>query len=116
MNYARGLLTPVLATIVGIGTGRLIMSQGLSKNRLLTFVQELRYLTQHSSKRKSRRNKTGRFGPVSKRNLPATDQHVISIVEFSDQHAPPPEEQIRKTEEAVANAGGATTIPKDTER
>ena len=116
MNYARGFLTPVLVTIVGVGTGRLIMSPGLSKNRLLTFVQELRYLTQHSSKRKSRRNKTSRFGPASKRSLPATDQHVPSIVEFNDQHAPSPEEQIRKTEEAVANAGGATTISKDTKR
>ena len=116
MNYARGFLTPVLVTIVGIGTGRLIMSLGPSKSRLLTFVQELRYLTQHSSKRKSRRNKTGRSGPVSKRSLPETHQHVPSIVEFNDQHSPSPEEQIRKTEEAVANAGGATTIPKDTER
>lgn len=38
------------------------------------------------------------------------------IVEFKEHHAPSPEEQIRKTEEAVANAGGATTIPKDTGR
>ena len=38
------------------------------------------------------------------------------IVESKEQHAPSPEEQIRKTEEAVANAGGATTIPNDTER
>ena len=37
-------------------------------------------------------------------------------VEFKEQHAPPPEEQVRKTEEAIANAGGATTLPKDAER
>ena len=35
---------------------------------------------------------------------------------FKEQHSLSPEEQIRKTEEAVANAGGATTIPKDTPR
>ena len=36
---------------------------------------------------------------------------------FREQHAPSPspEEQIRKTEEAVANAGGATGIPEDAE-
>ena len=39
-------------------------------------------------------------------------------VEPEEQHAPlpPPEEQVRKTEETVANAGGATTIPEDAER
>ena len=116
MNYARGLLTPVLVTIVGVGTGRLIMSSRLSQNCLLTFVQESRYSTQHSSKIKSRRNRRSRFGPVSKRSLPATNQHVPSIDEFNDQQAPSPAEQVRKTEETVANAGGATTIPKDTER
>lgn len=41
---------------------------------------------------------------------------LYRIVEFKEQHAPSPEEQIRKTEEAVANAGGATTIPNDAER
>ncbi len=38
------------------------------------------------------------------------------MVEFKEQYSPSPEEQVRKTEEAVANAGGATTIPKDTTR
>ena len=38
------------------------------------------------------------------------------IVESKEEHIPSPEEQIRKTEETVANAGGATTIPNDTER
>lgn len=39
-----------------------------------------------------------------------------SVVDFKEHHSPSPEEKMRKTEEAVANAGGATTIPKDTER
>ena len=39
-------------------------------------------------------------------------------MEIKEQHAtsPSPEEQIRKTEEAVANSGGATRIPDDAER
>ena len=48
---------------------------------------------------------------------PATGQTCSPRnIEFKEQHAPLPEEQVRKTEEAVAIAGGATTIPKDAER
>jgi len=39
--------------------------------------------------------------------------HFPSRVDFKEQHSPSLEEQMRKTEEQVANAGGATTIPKD---
>ncbi|CAF9936553.1 hypothetical protein IMSHALPRED_010796 [Imshaugia aleurites] len=78
MSYARGLLTPVLVTLVGVGTGIAIFDPA--------FKQE---------KEQKEREQT---------------------VEFKEQHAPLPEEQIRKTEEAVANAGGATTISKDAER
>lgn len=55
--------------------------------------------------------------PISNRPNRSIPTHSYRIVEFKDQHAPsPPESQIRKTEEAVANAGGATTIPNDAER
>lgn len=54
--------------------------------------------------------------PVSKYICWLQTNNFHRTVEFKEQHAPSPEEQIRKTEEAVANAGGATTIPKDTER
>ena len=54
--------------------------------------------------------------PISKRPNRSLPTHSYRIVEVKDQHAPSPEEQIRKTEEAVANAGGATTIPTDAER
>ncbi|KAL9134872.1 MAG: hypothetical protein Q9175_003942 [Cornicularia normoerica] len=78
MSYPRGLLTPVLVTLVGVGTGIAI------------------------------------FDPAFKQEK---DQKVqVQSVEFEEQHAPPPEDQIRKTEDAVANAGGATTIRKGTER
>lgn len=57
------------------------------------------------------------FGPVSNPHCqPHTNDFPNRIVEFKEQHAPAPEEQIRKTEVAVANAGGATTIPQDSER
>ncbi|CAF9935777.1 MAG: hypothetical protein ALECFALPRED_006548 [Alectoria fallacina] len=78
MSYARGLLTPVLVTLIGVGTGIAI------------------------------------FDPAFKQEKLQKEQE--QIVEFKEQHAPAPEEQIRKTEVAVANAGGATTIPKDSER
>lgn len=57
------------------------------------------------------------FSPVSNPyRRPYTNPFFHRVVEFKEQHAPAPEEQIRKTEEAVANAGGATTIPKDADR
>lgn len=36
MSYARGLLTPVLVTLVGVGTGQQTLSPPVSKNRQLT--------------------------------------------------------------------------------
>lgn len=39
-----------------------------------------------------------------------------SRTDFKEQHSPSPEEQIHATEVAVANAGGATTIPDDAPR
>lgn len=114
MSYARSLLTPVLVTIIGVGTGKQTFT--LSNIRPLTFVQALRYLTQHSSKRKSRESmrSTSSRDSVQIYRLRTNISH--RVVEIENQHVPPPEEQIRQTEEAVANAGGATTIPKDMER
>ncbi|CAD6586987.1 MAG: hypothetical protein ASARMPREDX12_002565 [Alectoria sarmentosa] len=78
MSYARSLLTPVLVTLIGVGTGIAI------------------------------------FDPAFKEEKQQKEQE--QIVEFKEQHAPAPEEQIRKTEVTVANAGGATSIPKESER
>ncbi|KAL2055819.1 hypothetical protein ABVK25_004063 [Lepraria finkii] len=54
------------------------------------------------------------FGPAFKEEKEQKEQE--QTVEFKEQHSHSPEEQVRKTEEAVANAGGATTIPNTTPR
>ncbi len=56
------------------------------------------------------------FSPLPTHNDRREANIIHRNVEHPEQHSPAPEEQIRKTEEAVANAGGATTIPADTER
>ncbi len=56
------------------------------------------------------------FSPLSTHINRIKADVVHRNVEDPEQHSPVPEEQIRKTEEAVANAGGATKIPTDTER
>ena len=54
--------------------------------------------------------------PFSKISTAKRPTNVHRNVEVPEQHPPSPEEQVRKTDEAVANAGGATTIPKHIER
>ncbi|KAL9067582.1 MAG: hypothetical protein Q9161_006771 [Pseudevernia consocians] len=97
MSYARGLLTPVLVTIVGVGTGKQTLSPPIPRVSPAELSSGIAI-----------------FDPAFKQEKKQREQE--QIVEFKEQHAPSPEEQIRKTEEAVANAGGATTRPKDTER
>ncbi len=120
MSYARGLLTPVLATIVGVGTGKQTLSPPISQNRQLNYLQGIAIFDPAFKQEKEQREQEQyvQSNPVQSQNTSVGSKptYLYRIVEFKEQHAPSPEEQIRKTEEAVANAGGATTIPKDTER
>ncbi|KAK0514081.1 hypothetical protein JMJ35_003803 [Cladonia borealis] len=54
------------------------------------------------------------FGPAFKEEKERKEQE--HRVDFQEQHPQSPEEQVRKTEEAVANAEGSTRIPTDTPR
>lgn len=54
------------------------------------------------------------FGPAFKEDRERREQE--HRVDFQEHHQQSIEEQVRKTEEAVANAGGATRIPTDTPR
>lgn len=55
MSRARGVLTPLVVTAIGIGTGKFTLSPSTFGNRQLTSIQASRYLTQHSSKIRSRK-------------------------------------------------------------
>ena len=67
MSRARGILTPLVVTVIGVATGKFffffICTFG---NGQLTSVQVSRYLTQLSSKIRSRKN----LSSVSYLNLP----------------------------------------------
>ncbi|KAL6717360.1 hypothetical protein ACLMJK_005275 [Lecanora helva] len=54
------------------------------------------------------------FQPAFREEKEQKDQ--ANMTDLKEVHSPSAEEQVRKTEEAVANAGGATTIPKDAPR
>ena len=55
MSHARGLLTPLMVTAIGIGTGKITLSLSTFGNRQLTSIQASRYLTQPSSKTRNRK-------------------------------------------------------------
>ena len=56
MSRARGLLTPLIVTAIGVGTGDITLSLSAFENGQLTSVQASRYLTQLSSKIRSRKS------------------------------------------------------------
>ena len=77
MSYARGLLTPALVILIGVGTGKQILSPPVPKNIQLTFVQASRSLTQRSSKRRNRGSMSSMSYPFySQAMSPATGQLV----------------------------------------
>ena len=121
MSRARGILTPLIVTAIGVGTGNITLFLFPFGNGQLTSFQASRYLTQRSSKTRSRRSLSSTSYPNLSHKVFCCVQTRLSShrnVKIKDQHAPSPspEEQIRKTEEAVANAGGATGISNDAER
>jgi len=95
MSKARGLFPMAIATVIGIGTGIAIFDPA--------FKEE-----------KEQKDQQGYMHSTS--DLLTTYSHIDSRIGFKEQHSTSPEEQIHAKEVAVANAGGATTIPKDAAR
>ena len=84
MSHARGLLTPLMVTAIGIGTGKITLSLSTFRNRQLTSIQASRYLTQPSSKTRSRKKPSSTSYPLLSRTRPPAEyKHRLVLTGMS---------------------------------
>ena len=127
MSHARGLLTPLMITVIGIGTGKMhlipVHFQDPPAN-LLPGVAIFNPALKQDKEQKVPEQYVLSKPPSLTQGLllsqkPAFSHRNVEIKEEPATPSPSPEEppeQIRTTEEAVASPEGVNGIPKDAER